>query len=633
MASETYFIAKSDVSDVDLISIDGTPVVENYEAIRIALSHLANPDVADLFAEPVYRRGNDQAPAVISWYASLPDDARQLDALDDEERKVVEDRLRRKLVDVAEALKDPQMGPLVGAVLHSLGKADIYALGDRPVIVNWGMVPSNVGLAPAARRQHFASTLGRFLPQDEAPPITADEHSAMFPHAQSEEIEAAAAPFATSNPQNQDSIALEANSGAEDEAPAQPDISSPVHSANNVVRVRSTSLGWRWLPLITLLVVTAIVILLLNIPGVLLYPPDTALNNEESTRIAQETNESLRKRRDALRQALEGAVCRGNGEIDFPNTPFPSRPGGSPDGVASGDEKIGTDDLLPPPPERIQVPANDGDATNLPAYIEDRTAMVLVGFKQGSGSGTGFFVGPDLLVTNDHVVHGSRKKQKRRGAPQVIFVKSARLGKGLPAELVASSGQSKGVGPDFALLRVPGANAKFFPLWGATASIKLQNVIAAGFPGAYFKIDQARGEMYDPNSPTMPDMIMTQGTINAQQKVGQGGTLSVVHSADISPGNSGGPLVDQCGRVVGVNTFGIQDESTKRYLNFSLHTTELLKFLSGAGAKAQSLTETCRPQISKLPPVAREAPPQEADDKPADRELPPAPPPPTKSGN
>ncbi|MEL6980066.1 MAG: trypsin-like serine protease, partial [Pseudomonadota bacterium] len=88
--------------------------------------------------------------------------------------------------------------------------------------------------------------------------------------------------------------------------------------------------------------------------------------------------------------------------------------------------------------------------------------------------------------------------------------------------------------------------------------------------------------------------------------------------ADITSGNSGGPLIDSCGRAVGVNTFGIRDDATERYLNYSLHATDLLEFLGEASVSAQVETEGCRPQVAPPQEVAT-APeaPEAADAAPA----------------
>ena len=627
MTRSTYFVTKTDVNDLDLIEVAGVPAVEHYENLHLTLTRLSGPDVADIFAEPIYRRGNGEAPAVISWYAHLPDDARPLSSLDEEERAPIESALRRKLQDVAQALRDPQMGPLVGAALHIRDRSDIWVLGDRPLIVNWAMMPNEVGRELTARRAHFAATLGRYLPLDVAPPISSEELVGQFsiaapvdtPSADVTQVDDTTGP-AQETKASGNAGATAAVAGAAGVAAATGAESEPptviAAAATEVPPSRGT--WWRWIPLVALLVVTGVALILALIPGVLLYPPTAPISDAEIAEIARENNDALRTRRDRLKRALESAVCTANGNIEFPDWPIPPLDGNAGAGTAangdastSQEAAAGTDALVPPRPERVTVPSDGGDSTNLLSYIEDRTAMVLVEFEKSAGSGTGFFVAPDLFVTNDHVVYGPAKDQGKLGRPKSIYVKSAQLGRGFRAELVSASGQTVKFGRDFALLRVTGANAPFFPLWGATSSIKLQHVIAAGFPGAYFVIDQSRSKMYDPNTPDMPDMIMTQGTVNAQQSVGTNGTLAVVHSADISSGNSGGPLVDQCGRVVGVNTFGIRDETTQRFLNFSLHTTELLDFLSKSNVGVEETSEVCQPKIANLPPVPRKEQPAE----------------------
>ena len=75
---------------------------------------------------------------------------------------------------------------------------------------------------------------------------------------------------------------------------------------------------------------------------------------------------------------------------------------------------------------------------------------------------------------------------------------------------------------------------------------------------------------------TMPDLVITDGTISSHQNI-FGAASTFIHTALISQGNSGGPLVNKCGQVMGVNTFMLNTDGTVR--NFSLTALELVKHL------------------------------------------------------
>jgi S1-C subfamily serine protease len=106
-----------------------------------------------------------------------------------------------------------------------------------------------------------------------------------------------------------------------------------------------------------------------------------------------------------------------------------------------------------------------------------------------------------------------------------------------------------------------------------------------------------------------PDLTVTSGTVNTEQSMvaPDGAAVSlVVHSAPISQGNSGGPLVDMCGRIVGVNTFVRRGQL--RNLNVALASPDLLAFLAGSAAQPAVVTTPCRPQVTRPapPPPAAE---------------------------
>lgn len=142
----------------------------------------------------------------------------------------------------------------------------------------------------------------------------------------------------------------------------------------------------------------------------------------------------------------------------------------------------------------------------------------------GVGSGSGFFIDSSgLAVTNNHVVSGATSlKVYIQGEAKPRF-----------AKVIALSECS-----DLAVIDVEGEDFSFLD-WSAEEITVGLDVYAAGFP---------LGD---------PEFTMTKGIISktSSEKVSTvTGPLNVIeHDAGLQPGNSGGPLVDENGGVVGVN--------------------------------------------------------------------------------
>ena len=157
-------------------------------------------------------------------------------------------------------------------------------------------------------------------------------------------------------------------------------------------------------------------------------------------------------------------------------------------------------------------------------------AIVLVIVEEGFGSG---FVlnAQGHVATNHHVVANAERillRQGERTAPASVVWASPRL--------------------DLAVLQLRGRglpDLRPLPL-AVTPPAPLLDVVAVGFPGAANAVTAASAPSYNEGNVGR----VVEGTW------GLGRLRIVQHSADINPGNSGGPLIDPCGRVIGVNTGG-----------------------------------------------------------------------------
>ncbi|SMF66251.1 Trypsin-like peptidase domain-containing protein [Tistlia consotensis] len=343
-----------------------------------------------------------------------------------------------------------------------------------------------------------------------------------------------------------------------------------------------------WLAPAVACAVAAALLLLLLVPGVLLYPGETAgLADRQLADMQRETNRSLEERIGQLQGLADGAVCHDAGTL-YGRAPggYGLTPMAAPPGAADPSPRT-----LPLPAE---ARARAGDATEtLVDLLDAATAFVVSGDPSGEGyaTGSGFFISPTLVVTNLHVVG------EAPGAR--TFVLARGLGGPTAAKVVARSPNHEIGRPDFAVLSIeaPGASAS---LALNTDVRRLEDVIAAGFPGLVVDTDERFARLKEGDMSAMPTVSFTEGVITALQR--PAGAALILHSAAVSPGNSGGPLVDRCGRVVGVNTF-VRSEETYRRMNYALAAAELETFLKDHAIDASESRGPCGPAGPSAPPA------------------------------
>jgi S1-C subfamily serine protease len=193
--------------------------------------------------------------------------------------------------------------------------------------------------------------------------------------------------------------------------------------------------------------------------------------------------------------------------------------------------------------------------------LERATVLVLLPSSKGLGLGTGFFVSSRHLVTNRHVVEASSDGS--------VLLASRSLKRIQRGSVVAVTDNSDPGSPDFALVRLETGQAPGM-LEINTEPTKLSEVVAAGYPGLVMRGDASFMRLVrDGDLSAAPDLSLTRGTIQSFQD-SFAGTPIIVHTASILQGNSGGPLVDACGRVVGVNTFIAVDQKQSGRVSYAI---------------------------------------------------------------
>ena len=195
-----------------------------------------------------------------------------------------------------------------------------------------------------------------------------------------------------------------------------------------------------------------------------------------------------------------------------------------------------------------------------------------------SGSGSGFIVADGIIVTNRHVIKDADKVtivQKRGSAIDEH-----------DAEILWASPDV-----DLAIIRSRGVHGRSVSISSVVPG-KGAEVLAIGFPGVADVINSAQTEKSMLSN--FAESTITKGivgrTVTVSTTESSGVQIDVLqHSAQINSGNSGGPLFNGCGSLIGVNTAKALGQIEMKDDRFFLNSSEGVYWAVGSETLAKVL--------------------------------------------
>lgn len=207
--------------------------------------------------------------------------------------------------------------------------------------------------------------------------------------------------------------------------------------------------------------------------------------------------------------------------------------------------------------------------------------------EEAGGAGSGFFVGeqgknPEYLITNHHVVEA----YLRAGSGEWLTLNNGETAVTLKAYIDVCFEQDEHVQAnvvafnetaDIAILRLSQPTDQRVPLTLTEPTDEMvgSSVYCIGFPGL------SDNMLIDATTQSgLNDMTVTSGTISRLVTSSGSGVRRIQTDAVIQHGNSGGPMVNERGEVLGVNSWTVSDSDTQETNYYACNISEVILLLN-----------------------------------------------------
>ncbi len=213
----------------------------------------------------------------------------------------------------------------------------------------------------------------------------------------------------------------------------------------------------------------------------------------------------------------------------------------------------------------LAAPSASQQSADIDAAARSVVRVVVVGTDEAGedsvGMGSGVAVTPNRIVTNAHVVEAAVE----RGA--IVGIVPSEGTRRYQGRVIAYAPAI-----DLAVIALDSGRIEPAAIYSGPVADGA-GVAALGYP---YGVDRAMASGID-------EVVRPQAPIKSLGHVGgrraNARFDAVLHDANIGRGNSGGPLVDACGRVIGINSFLSVSDGIDSPFAFAISTRELLPFL------------------------------------------------------
>ena len=238
----------------------------------------------------------------------------------------------------------------------------------------------------------------------------------------------------------------------------------------------------------------------------------------------------------------------------------------------------------------MEKDARDGVVVVTPLFHTD------AGVSESYGWGSGFFINDQYLITNYHVV--SEYIVRGSGTDVELSVEGTKVRGYAELRVYYDSSyfvQAALVGVDeardLALLKLADPTTERTPLALKipTDDMVGTSIYAVGFPGLADNWYSRATETWGRSNATV-----TSGTISRLFVQGGSGQQNIQTDCEIKPGNSGGPVVDEAGNVIGIATWLVETGDAER-IYYAVNVTHVIDLLNQYGVKYTSASTPTTP--------------------------------------